>query len=214
MTKRSYGEYCGLAVALDLLGERWTMLIVRELLMGPRRFTDLLNGLPGIGTGLLTQRLRELEDANVAEKTVLPPPAASVVYQLTTEGARLRTALLELTRWGMHRLGAPSADHHVNTRLLTFAVASRFNPRTSPAVDGTYELIVEGQAFQFKIDNGLIEIHIGRTELARAVITTDMSTLIAVNNGTVSVTDALGNQSMIVQGDPDAIELLAAAFEL
>jgi DNA-binding HxlR family transcriptional regulator len=214
MAKRSYNEYCGLAAALDALGERWTMLIMRELLMGPKRFTDLLNGLPGIGTGLLTQRLRELEDANIAERAVLPPPAASVVYQLTADGEKLRTALLELTRWGMRRLGPPTPDQHISTNQLAFAVAARFNPTSSPTVDGTYELRVESQTFQFAIDNGHIEIHSGRVNTPRAVLTTTMANLVAFNNGTASVEEALGTGSMTVEGDASAIGHLVAAFDL
>jgi DNA-binding HxlR family transcriptional regulator/putative sterol carrier protein len=214
MPKRSYGEYCGLAAALDLLGERWTMLVIRELLMGPKRFTDLLNGLPGVGTGLLTQRLRELEDANIAERAVLPPPAASVVYQLTADGEQLRTPLLELTRWGMRRLGAPTSEIHVSARMLAFAVAARFNPRTSPAADGTYELRVDAEVFQFTIGDGQIELHAGQTSPPRAVITADMPTLIAINNGSVSLTEALSTGSLTVEGEAAATAQLATVFEL
>ena len=80
MTERSYDQYCGLAGALDLVGERWTLLIVRELMSGPKRYTDLADGLPGIGTSLLAKRLAKLESAGVATRRVLPPPAAATVY--------------------------------------------------------------------------------------------------------------------------------------
>lgn len=214
MAKRSYDEYCGLAVALDLLGERWTMLIVRELLMGPKRFTDLLAGLPGIGTGLLTQRLRELEEAAVIEKAVLPPPAASTVYQLTADGQMLRPALLGLTRWGLRRLGTPAEGQAVNTNLLAFAMAARFNPRSSPAADGDYELRIDDKAFHVAIANGDINIHAGRAHQARATISTNMTTLVEINNGSTTLAEALASQSLVVDGDSDAIINLANAFEL
>jgi DNA-binding HxlR family transcriptional regulator/putative sterol carrier protein len=214
MAKRSYDEYCGLAVALDLLGERWTMLIIRDLLMGPKRFTDLLVGLPGIGTGLLTQRLRELEDAQVIEKATLPPPAASTVYQLTADGETLRSPLLGLTRFGLRRLGTPAEGQTANVNLLAFAMAARFNPRSSPAADGSYELRVDDSRFQLIIDNGAMQVQAGPSPLARAVISTDMATLIAINNGTITLSEALTSQALTVDGDPTAIMSLANAFEL
>ena len=97
--KRSYGQYCAVARALDLIGERWTLLLVRELLLGPRRYTDLLRGLPGIGTNLLADRLRELESAGLVARRTLPPPASSSVYELTPLGEGLRATVLELGRW-------------------------------------------------------------------------------------------------------------------
>ncbi|GAS90253.1 winged helix-turn-helix transcriptional regulator [Mycolicibacterium brisbanense] len=214
MAKRSYDEYCGLAVALDLLGERWTMLILRELMMGPKRFTDLQVGLPGIGTGLLTQRLRELEDATVIEKAVLPPPAASTVYQLTADGEALRAPLLGLTRWGLRRMGTPTEGQTANVNLLAFAMAARFNPRSSPAADGIYELRLGDSTFQFTIADGDIQIQSGHAQHALAVITTDMATLIAINNGAATLNDALSDQTLTVEGDPAAIASLADAFEL
>lgn len=214
MAKRSYDEYCGLAVALDLLGERWTMLIVRELLMGPKRFTDLLAGLPGIGTGLLTQRLRELEVAQVVEKAVLPPPAASSVYQLTADGELLRPTLLGLTRWGLRRLGTPAEGQTVNINLLAFAMSARFNARSSPAADGIYELHVDDSTFQFTIENGGIQIQAGPAQRPQATINTDMSTLIAINNGSCTLNDAVNTRKLVVEGAPEIITKLADAFEL
>ncbi|MFV8161007.1 winged helix-turn-helix transcriptional regulator [Mycobacterium sp. 134] len=214
MAKRSYDEYCGLAVALDLLGERWTMLVIRELLMGPKRFTDLLGGLSGIGTGLLTQRLRQLEEAHVIEKAVLPPPAASAVYQLTADGEMLRPTLLGLTRWGLRRLGTPTESQTPNANLLAFAMAARFNPASSPAADGEHELHVEGSMFQIIIENGAIQIHPGPAERAQATITTDMATLIAINNGSLTLAEAISAQTLVVDGDAEVITALADAFEL
>lgn len=214
MAKRSYDEYCGLAVALDLLGERWTLLIIRDLLMGPKRFTDLLVGLPGIGTGLLTQRLRELEDAGVIEKAALPPPAASTVYQLTSDGESLRSPLLGLTRFGLRRLGTPTEGQTANVNLLAFAMAARFNPSNSPAADGTYQLCIDGSTFKLAIDNGTINIQAGPTHQPQAVISTDMATLIAINNGTTTLAEALTSRVLTVDGDPTAIAALANAFEL
>ena len=100
MKTKSYNQYCGLAYALDRVGERWTLLIIRELSAGPRRFTDLLEGLPGISTNLLSERLKELDQQGMLRRRTLPPPAASSVYELTPLGQSLEKSLLELGRWG------------------------------------------------------------------------------------------------------------------
>jgi DNA-binding HxlR family transcriptional regulator len=102
---RSYGQYCGLAKALDVVGGRWALLVVRELLGGPRRFSDLADGLPGIGTNVLSDRLRELQEGEVIERRTLPPPAGSTVYLLTERGRELASAVLDLAGWGSELLG-------------------------------------------------------------------------------------------------------------
>ena len=99
---RTYNQYCGLARALDLVGERWALLVVRELVLGPKRFTDLQAGLPGIGTNILSARLRELEESGVVARRTLPPPAASAVYELTPYGRELEPAVDALGRRGAH----------------------------------------------------------------------------------------------------------------
>src|SRR5262245_63048394 len=104
---RSYRQYCAVARGLDVVGERWTLLIVRDLLVGPKRYTDLLDGLPGIGTNLLAARLRELEQGGVVRRTVLPPPAGSTVYELTEVGRALEPVVMALGRWGVRFLDNP-----------------------------------------------------------------------------------------------------------
>src|SRR3712207_3261653 len=104
MSGRSYDQFCGLAKALDVLGERWTLLVVRELLLGPKRYSDLLEGLPGIGTNLLAARLKALEASGLVGRRRLPPPAASNVYELTERGRALEPAIFELIRWGLDLL--------------------------------------------------------------------------------------------------------------
>jgi len=100
MSHRSYNQYCGLAYALDIVGERWTILIIRELIAGPRRFKDLAEGLPGVSTNLLSERLKHLEQQSILRRRVLPPPAGSTVYELTALGQALEKTLLELGKWG------------------------------------------------------------------------------------------------------------------
>jgi DNA-binding HxlR family transcriptional regulator len=107
---KRYGQYCPVAHSLDLVGERWALLVVRELMEGPKRYTDLVDGLPGIGTNILASRLKDLEAGGIVQKTKLPPPAASTVYELTQCGHDLRPVLHELARWGARTLGPPPLD--------------------------------------------------------------------------------------------------------
>ena len=107
---KRYDQYCPIAHSLGLIGERWTLLVVRELLYGPKRYTDLVDHLPGIGTNILAARLKELESAGIVEKRKLPPPWASTVYELTPAGRELRPVLHELARFGARLMGPPPPD--------------------------------------------------------------------------------------------------------
>lgn len=119
MPSKTYGQYCGLARALDHVGDRWTLLIVRELLLGPARFRDLESGLPGIATNLLTQRLRDLEADGLVARTSTPPPDGAPAYELTEAGHELREAVLALIRWGRHwMLRGPDGDAFQTSWLL------------------------------------------------------------------------------------------------
>ena len=100
MSKRSYGQYCGLAHALDLVGERWSLLVIRELMTGPKRYKDLLKRLPGIGTNLLAKRLKFLEEQSILMRRILPPPASTEAYDLTEFGRELEPVLIGLAQWG------------------------------------------------------------------------------------------------------------------
>jgi len=144
---RSYQQFCPAARALDVVGERWTLLIVRDLLLGPKRYTDLQAGLPGIGPNVLADRLRSLEGAGLVRKRRLPPPAASTVYELTELGAGLRPALEELFRWGLHFAATPSAADAVKASWWLPAIRAAIRPESVPAdVDDTYELRIGDDA--------------------------------------------------------------------
>src|SRR5918994_7545217 len=113
MPRRSYHQYCGLAHALELVGERWALLVVRDLFTGPKRFTDLRSGLGRIPTNVLSTRLKELEEAGIVERRVLPRPSSSVVYELTDYGRGLEDAVIALVRWGTKSLGEPDPDEPI-----------------------------------------------------------------------------------------------------
>src|SRR5215468_10514447 len=107
MSKRAYGQFCGLAHALELVGERWALLIVRDLLVAPKRYTDLRRGLPRIPTNILSARLKSLEQADVVRRRIMPRPEGSIVYELTEYGRGLEDIVLSLGRWGALSLGEP-----------------------------------------------------------------------------------------------------------
>ncbi len=148
---KHYDHYCPVAHALDLVGDRWALLVVRELMPGPKRYTDLVEHLPGIGTNILASRLRDLESGGLVEKRTLPPPAASRVYQLTNYGQELRPVLRELALWGSRSLGPPTADDELFHGWLENALGTLLAPLAPP---GRFEFrvgeevasIVDGEA--------------------------------------------------------------------
>jgi DNA-binding HxlR family transcriptional regulator len=139
MRKRSYDQYCPVAHALDLVGERWSMLVVKELMHGPQRYTDLAEHLRGIGTNILAARLRSLEECGVITKRKLPPPAASRVYELTEYGRALKPVMRELAMWGAQSLGPPTDKDELFEGWLANAVDTMFGPF---APEGTFEFRV------------------------------------------------------------------------
>lgn len=139
MGKRVYGQYCGFARALELVCERWTLMIVRDLLVSPKRFTDLQRGLPKIPTNILSSRLKEMEVAGIVRRRLVSEPNA-VVYEMTEAGAALEPAIMELGRWGAKRLGAPRNGEIVTVDALVTALRATFQRKTAKGVTLCYEL--------------------------------------------------------------------------
>jgi DNA-binding HxlR family transcriptional regulator len=160
---RTYGDRCGIARALDAVGDRWALLVVRELLLGPKRFTDLRDGLPRVSPDVLAQRLRELEAAGVLRRDSLPPPAASQVYELTQRGRELRTVILELGRWGS---GEPPNDGPLGPDAAVIALMTMF----AGGVEGTFELRLDGQVFTVTAADGRLDGARGQATAPTAVI--------------------------------------------
>lgn len=173
MSKR-YDQYCPVCHALGLVGERWALLVVRELLRGPKRYTDLAGGLPGIGTNVLAARLRELEAGGVVRKRKLPPPAASTVYELTEYGQELEEPLYALARWGARTLGPPGdgVDMYPDWGLNAFAAL--IDPDAARGVTETYVLQIAEDVFSVKLLDGLLHVDPGATD--DAVLDAAMST--------------------------------------
>jgi DNA-binding HxlR family transcriptional regulator len=170
---RTYGDRCGIARALDAVGDRWALLVVRELLLGPKRFTDLRAGLPRVSPDVLAQRLRELEAAGVLRRDRLPPPAASHVYELTERGRELRAVVLELGRWGS---GEPGNDGPLGPDAAVIALMTMFGGD----LEGTFELRLDGHVFRLEASDGRLEAERGRAADPDAVIEGSPGTLASV----------------------------------
>jgi DNA-binding HxlR family transcriptional regulator len=207
MDRRRYHQYCPVARALDAVGERWTLLIVRELLLGPRRFTDLAGGLPGIGSGVLTSRLTDLEQRGLIAKRTLPAPAASVVYELTDEARGLTPAVAALANWGMTRLGQPQRDDRVRGRWLVLGLAVTANP--APSVpDATYELRVDDESFHIRSHDGHLQPADGPASNADATITLTTDTLAALASGELDVRSPRADRLIAIDGDTSGAQRL------
>src|SRR5579864_8873407 len=180
--RRSYDQYCAVARGLDVIGERWTLLIVRDLLLGPKRYKDLLEGLPGIGTNLLADRLREMERLGLVERSVLPPPAGSSVYQLTEAGEALEPALMAIGRWGARYLaGGPKRSDTLVPRAYFVAIRAAFRPQEAKGLRETYEFRI-GQlgVFEVRVEDGGAFTAERQASQPDAVFSMDVQTLNAL----------------------------------
>ena len=157
---RSYRDLCGIARALDVVGERWALLVVRELLFGPKRFADLHRGLPGMSQNVLTHRLRELEDSGLLARRRALPPAAGLVYELTHRGRDLEPVLLALGRWGSPLPPGPDSAGELSPDALVTALRTTFDPVAAAGLDGTVRLDLPTDAF-------LVTVRDGRLDAAR-----------------------------------------------
>jgi DNA-binding HxlR family transcriptional regulator len=210
---RTYCDGCAAAHALDLVGERWALLVVRELLLGPKRFTDLRAGLPGVSPNVLAQRLRELEGVGVVRRRRLPPPAASKVYELTEWGAELEPVIVRLGRWGARSPSKPrDAVLGVDSLILSFR--TMFDPLAAGSLKATYELRLGEDVFRAVVDEGRFEIVRGYPERPDAIIETDAGTLAALVYGDRELAEALRSGDMKIEGDESAVARFLTLFTL
>ncbi|WP_199431421.1 winged helix-turn-helix transcriptional regulator [Qaidamihabitans albus] len=207
---RSYDDPCGLARALDLVGERWALLVVRELLLGPKRFADLRRGLPSVSQNVLSQRLRDLETAGVLRRRVLGPPADARTYELTEHGRRLEPVLLELARWGSRTPLTSVAE--LSAGALVLALRTTFDQRAAAGMSATYELSLAGELLRAEVADASLEIARGRPERADAVLRADVATLRSLMFGGRALDDALRDGDIEVGGDRAAAERFLALF--
>jgi len=205
---RSYGDPCGIARALDVIGDRWALLIVRELIFGPKRFAQLRSGLHGVSANVLSQRLRELEEAGLVRRQLLDPPAAVAVYQLTGRGLELEHVLLELGRWGSLEPVQTAAE--ISADALLLALKTVFDP--AAAADATVALHVGGDWFSVIVRAGSIDITRARAQQPTVIIEADVATLRSIAFGREQIADAERDGRLTVIGDRQAAELFAGMF--
>src|SRR5262249_29539107 len=189
--KKRYDQYCAVCHALGLVGERWALLVVRELLKGPKRYTDLLEGMPGVGTNVLAARLRELEAGGIVQKRRLPPPAASTVYELTEYGRELEEPLYALARWGAPTLPAPG-DWGLN------AFPALLDPEAARGLSGTYVVRVDDEVYTVRLEDNTVHVEIGATDDADLDFTTDREAFFGLASGALDPRAAIAGGGVTI----------------
>jgi DNA-binding HxlR family transcriptional regulator len=204
--KRNYGDSCGIARSLDAIGERWALLVVRELLLGPKRFTDLRTGLPRIGPDMLAARLRELEDAGLVAQRRLAPPAARTVYELTARGRELEPVLHALGRWGSRQSLAPEPPP-LSPDAAVVAMQTMFEPDPACA-PSVIALWLDGHEFSLRVDADRLVAAAGSGACAAATVETDPATLAAVLWHGLDLDRAVTEGRLTIGGDQRAARSL------
>jgi DNA-binding HxlR family transcriptional regulator/putative sterol carrier protein len=213
-TMRTYGDGCSIARALDLVGERWALLLVRELLLGPKRYTDLRRGLPNASPNVLSERLRELERAGVVRRRKLPPPAGSRVYELTDWGLELEQTVISLGRWAARSPTPPGDAPVLSADSIILALRGLFDSGAAHGLRAIYELRLGEDRFRVEVGDDAIEATRGGADQADATIDVDPDTLNAVLFGGRSLTDAQRSGKMTIEGDRAAVERFVRLFPI
>lgn len=204
-SRRTYNQYCGLAAALDVLGERWTLLIVRELLIRPRRYRDLLADLPGIGTNLLAERLKFLVDEGIVRQRALGGGSKRQAYEITEKGEELRPIVLGLARWGMDSVGDLSPEYEVRPSWAFLAVEAMIDPDKVPDVDEQYEFHVDDEVFHIDVRDGAARALAGPADDPVMTATTDAATFVQIGGGRISPLAATVTGKLELAGDIDVV---------
>ena len=210
-TTRSYNQFCALAKALDVVGERWTLLITRELLSGPKRFKDLHDALPGIGTNLLSTRMKDMEQHGLVAKAKLPPPAASAVYELTDRGRGLGKVVGELVKWGFSLLGTPEPEEFFRPRWAMQALLVTFDPEAAKGISETYEFRIDDETFFLRVSNGKAEAHLGPASKPDLVVEASSLEFLTLGFGENQSEYAI-ERGLIKQGSIEMLERFARIF--
>ncbi|MGZ3504775.1 MAG: winged helix-turn-helix transcriptional regulator [Vulcanimicrobiaceae bacterium] len=213
MKARAYGQFCGLARAIEIVGERWAVLIIRDLLVGPKRFTDLHHGLPKIPTNVLTARLKELEAAGVVRRRVLPRPAGSVIYELTEYGMELEDVVVGLGRWGAKLLDEPRPGEIITVDSITMAMRSTFHPEAARGLHAGYELHFGDIVIHASVDDGKLEAGAGPLPAPDLIIEAGpaIKDLMA---GAIGPTEAVENGVVRLTGNADLLTRFAEIFRI
>jgi len=212
--KRSYGEACRFAYALDVVGERWALLVVRELLLGPKRFTDLRAGLPHASSNILSERLRDLEHGGVIQRRKLPPPAASTVYELTEWGRELEPVVTKLGAWGA-RSPIPPDSREIGPDSIVLALRSLFDAEAAGKMTASYELRIGEQRFHVEVSAGELDLGRGAADEPAAMLGfADAPAFAAVLAGQLPLEEALTSGAAQVEGSKQAVKRFLRLFPM
>jgi DNA-binding HxlR family transcriptional regulator len=207
---RSYDEYCAMAKSLDVIGDRWTLLIVRELsLRGACRYTDVRNGLPGIASNLLAERLRELEHAGVILREDAPPPIAATLFRLTSRGEQLRPLLEELTRWGLPLMSEQKPDDAVRSHWLASALEMTLSDQRPDGPSVTIELQTGDQPIIIETRDATIHTRLGQADRPDATLVGPARPVMGVLLGRLPLADAQAD-GVEYTGDPALLDRFGA----
>jgi DNA-binding HxlR family transcriptional regulator len=207
---RSYDEYCAMAKSLDVVGDRWTLLIVRELVLrGACRYTDLRNGLPGIATNLLAERLRELERADVITREDAPPPIATTLFRLTPRGEQLRPVLEGLTRWGVPLMAEQNPDDAVRSHWLAWALELMLRDRQPDGPPITIELQTGDRPIVIEMRDGELRSRLGPADAPDATLAGAPMPILGVLLGLRELADAEAH-GITYHGDPTLLDRIDA----
>ncbi|MGA8724302.1 MAG: winged helix-turn-helix transcriptional regulator [Acidimicrobiales bacterium] len=208
---RSYGQYCSIAKALDVVGDRWTLLIVRELIQqGPCRFTDLQNGLPGIATNLLTERLRDLEGAGLLWREPAPPPVATTLYHLTDNGRELEPVLTALGRFGVRYMAEPRGDEVFRSHWLSFPATEFLHDSEPTGPPLAIQVRTGDEAVVIEVRGGEVTTRGGSVSSPDLELDGDPAAVLGVLAGKVSIAEAR-RRGLRVKGDTKVLLRLTAA---
>jgi DNA-binding HxlR family transcriptional regulator len=209
-TKRTYGDGCGIAHGLDVVGERWALLVVRELLLGPKRFSALHRGLGAVSQNVLAQRLRELEAAGVVRRRRLGPPAGSWAYELTEQGAQLEPVLVALGHWGRNRPVPAQAELSVDALVL--ALKTTFDPAAAGDLEASLDLHVDDDRLELAVAGGRLSVTRAGAKDPDATVRTDVATLRELAFRKRGLDDAAAAGDVAIDGDRATVQRLLDAF--
>ncbi|MGY6655047.1 winged helix-turn-helix transcriptional regulator [Amycolatopsis sp. TRM77291] len=215
MTARTYGQFCGVARALELIGERWSLLVIRDLVLGPKRFDELQQGLPKIPMSILSTRLNELERHGVVQRRVLSQLDAGVVYELTEYGNDLDQIVLQLGLWGARSLGDPTADDLFTLDSAVLSLYTTFQPDAAIGVDCAFEMHYGGEmVIHAVVEDGVLTAGEGPHPDPDLVIEPRGPVMVKLLNGELDAASALTSGAVAVKGDPDKLELFTRMFHI
>jgi DNA-binding HxlR family transcriptional regulator len=197
---KTYGQYCGLARALDLVGGRWSLLVVRDLSTGPKRFSELEQGLPGIPTNVLASRLRELEETGLVRRSLLAPGSSSVVYELTPYGRELEEPLVALGRWGARLLGEPQPGDAFSSSSFAIGLRATFRPDTAGDREFGFEIRFGDRPLRVAVSRGRLSFPSDPTWGPRVVLESRPEVLVNILAGRLDLDHALASGSMQIAG--------------